>query len=398
MNMKTTLTEVMLYLEPIDEAKYLNPEPGFENIMGNHVLFLQDGFRGDDLKNINLVIIGVNEDRAGIDNSGCSEAPDIVRSKLYNFFYHEKSVKIADAGNIRAGFNINDTYFALSETVAYFLKIKIIPLIIGGTQDLTYALYNAYEKLGKVFNLVSVDQSFDIFTSDNSLNSRSYLSEILSNQPNFLFNFANIGYQSYMIDPTSVKVMENLYFDIHRLGVIRSKIEETEPILRNADLVSVDINSVRYSDAPGNPFTGPNGFYGEEICQITRYAGLSDRLSCIGFFEYNPALDSRDQTAGLIAQMAWYFIEGLGFRQNEIKFTDTVNFIRYIVPIENHRENIVFIKSKLTDRWWIEAPVSETKKDKYNRFYHIPCSYSDYEQACNNEIPDRWWKAYQKLL
>lgn len=396
--MGTALKEVMLYLEAIDKEQYMNTEQGLENLLGNHVLFLNEGFRTDDLKHIKVVVIGVNEDRAGIDNMGSSAAPDVIRRKLYSYYCHEKQVKIADAGNINSGFTITDTYFALSETVCYFLKLKIVPVIIGGTHDLTYALYKAFEKLGKVFNLVTIDQSFDMITPEQTLNSRSYLSEILLYQPNFLFNYANIGYQSYLVDPKSLKVMDNLFFDIHRLGEIRSDIEEVEPILRNADLVSIDINAIRNSDAPGNPFSSPNGFYGEEICQITRYAGLGDKLSCFGIFEYNPHLDQREQTASLIAQMIWYFFEGIGYRRSELRFDDPDKYMRYIVPIENHMDNIVFIKSKLTDRWWIEAPVSESKKDKYNRFYHIPCSYADYEQACRNEIPDRWWKAYQKLL
>jgi len=27
----------------------------------------------------------------------------------------------------------------------------------------------------------------------------------------------------------------------------------------------------------------------------------------------------------------------------------------------------------------------------------VPCSYKDYETACRDEMPDRWWQAFQKL-
>jgi len=396
--MKTTLTEVLLYLESVDDEQFVNNEKGFENILGNHVVFLKEGFQDDELKPDQIVIIGVNEDRSGMDNRGCSEAPAIIRNKLYGYFHHSEGVKIADAGNIKAGYTVNDTYFALSETVAYFLRMKAIPVILGGTQDLTYAIYKAYEKVGKVFNLVSVDQSFDIFTADNTLNSKSYLSEILINRPNFLFNYTNIGYQSFLNDPASIKAMDKLFFDVYRLGEVRSNIEEMEPVMRNADVVSFDINAVRSADAPGNPFSGPNGFYGEEICQISRYAGLSDRLSCAGFFEYNPEYDQKGQTAELMAQMIWYLMEGLDMRRHEMIFSDPDQFIRYIVPIEDHIDNLIFVKSKNTGRWWLEVPVSEAKKNRFERFYHVPCTYSDYEQACRGDIPDRWWKAYQKLM
>ncbi|MFN8133913.1 MAG: hypothetical protein U0Z17_01300 [Bacteroidales bacterium] len=34
---------------------------------------------------------------------------------------------------------------------------------------------------------------------------------------------------------------------------------------------------------PGNANAIPNGFYGEEACQLMRYAGMSDKISSIGF-------------------------------------------------------------------------------------------------------------------
>jgi hypothetical protein len=37
-------------------------------------------------------------------------------------------------------------------------------------------------------------------------------------------------------------------------------------------------------------------------------------------------------------------------------------------------------------------------KIKYERHYLVPCSYSDYETALNDDIPDRWWQVYKKLM
>jgi hypothetical protein len=30
--------------------------------------------------------------------------------------------------------------------------------------------------------------------------------------------------------------------------------------------------------------------------------------------------------------------------------------------------------------------------------FFIGCSYLDYETVCNDEMPDRWWRAYQRLM
>ena len=44
---------------------------------------------------------------------------------------------------------------------------------------------------------------------------------------------------------------------------------------------------------------------------LPRYAGISDKVTSFGIYEYNAKFDEKDQTAHLIAQMIWYFIEGL---------------------------------------------------------------------------------------
>ena len=82
-------------------------------------------------------------------------------------------------------------------------------------------------------------------------------------------------------------------FDALRLGVSKD-LKILEPIMRDADIVSVDIGALRFSEAPANKNTSPNGFYGEEICTISRYAGISDKVTSFGIYEYNNLLDNND--------------------------------------------------------------------------------------------------------
>lgn len=351
-----------------------------------------------DYHDAHIVLIGVKEDRNAFNNEGCALAPDYVRKYLYDLFPGSFEPKITDLGNIKAGFQVSDTYFALSTVVAEMLDNNIFPVIIGGSQDLTYANYQAYQSLGQIINIVSVDCMFDLGNSENEVTSRSFLSNIILHQPNYLFNYANLGYQTYFVDQDALKLMKNLMFDVYRLGRLRENIEEAEPVVRNADLLTVDVSSIRNSDAPGNANGTPNGFYGEEICQIIRYAGLSDKLTSIGFYETNPQHDRNGQTAHLVAQMIWYFIEGFYSRPNDFPFKNEDDYVRYRVAITDHKEELTFYKSKKTDRWWMEIPLQSEQRIKYSRHYLVPCSYADYQTACTNDIPDRWWMVYQKLM
>jgi formiminoglutamase len=351
-----------------------------------------------DLENVDIALIGVPEDRHSLNNFGCSDAPDWVRKFLYRLFQGPYNVRLADLGNILSGHRMEDTYFALRDVISTLLELNIVPIILGGSQDLTFANYLAYESLGKIINIVSVDNQFDIGKDPKILNSQSFLSRIILHQPNFLFNYTNIGYQTFFIDNDAIDLMKKLYFDVYRLGLVQADIEEVEPMVRNADLLSMDISAIRQSDAPGNGNATPNGLYGEEVCRIMRYAGMSDKLSSLGIYEINPKFDNNGQTAHLAAQMIWYFIDGYYNRKKDFPVNDKDEYIKFHVALNKPEDHILFYKSKKSDRWWMEVPCPTGLMSKYERHYLVPCSYKDYETACSEDIPDRWWQAYQKIM
>lgn len=390
--------ELSLYFEPVDFSKLEFTCRKDQHRIGDQVVLLDDSYDDAELAKFDAIIIGVNEDRQAINNKGSATAPDEIRKYLYRLFQVKKTLQIGDLGNISAGEKISDTYFAVKSTIARLLKAKAIPIVLGGSQDLTFPVYLGFEECGRVINLTSIDAVFDNQINEDQINSRSFLSKIIYRKPNFLFNYSNIGYQTYFIDRPEIQLLDKLFFDAVRLGEVRENIEETEPTIRNADFLSFDIGALRQSEAPGNGNASPNGLYGEEACQLTRYAGLSSKLSCIGFFETNPDFDQRGQTSHLVAQMIWYFLDGLANRINDYPKETKEGFIKYIVNASGHANDLIFYKSKATDLWWMELPVSLEKEKKLYRHVMVPCSYNDYLKACNNEIPDRWWKAYQKLM
>ncbi len=390
--------DIDIYFNPIDLTEYENFEDTQRKRLGDVVRAYNSPNNFPDLSGINIAIIGVLEDRNALFNGGCAEAPDQVRKYLYRLYEGNYTAKIADLGNIKMGHTVADTYFALSRVLKELIKKNIVPVVIGGSQDLTYANYQAYEDLGQIINIVSVDPLFDLGNNENEINSQSYLSKIILHQPNYLFNFSNIGYQTYFVDQEGIDLMKNLFFDTYRLGQVQADMEEVEPIVRNADLLSFDVSAIRQSDAPGNKNATPNGFYGEEACKIVRYAGMSDKLTSIGFYELNPENDRDGQTAHLVSQMIWYFIDGYYNRKNELPHQEKKEFIKYHVNLEDQKDEMIFYKSKKSDRWWMEVPIRSQQKVKFKRHHLIPCSYQDYQTACNNDLPDRWWQAYQKLM
>ena len=352
----------------------------------------QEGF--PDLENVKIAIFAVNEDRNSQHNFGCGEGLHAIRTKLYQLFPGNWDTNIADLGTVEKGNQVSDTYFAVKEIIASLIKRNIIPIIIGGGQDITYINYRAYDALEQSVNITTVDSRFDLGNLEEELTSQSYLSKIIMQEPNNLFNYCNVGYQTYFNSQEEISLLDNLFFDTYRLGEAKV-LENIEPALRNADIVSIDIGAVRQSEAPANNNSSPNGFYGEEICAISRYAGISDKVSSFGIYEYNSKHDNNDQTAHLIAQMIWYFIEGVNFRVKDYPFSGKENYQKFTVLLEED-EPLLFYKSNKSGRWWIEINI--LSNNKYKRHALIPCTYKDYKDATKQLIPEKWYKAMRKMV
>jgi hypothetical protein len=377
------------FLKPLDN-EILQFFKGFSSQqLGSKVVF-HSAEDFPDLNKIKIAVIGVLENRGNINQT---EEVDLshIRKELYGLFPGNWNASIADLGNILAGNSATDTYFALKKVVSNLIKKKIIPIVIGGSQDLTYALYRGYDDLEQMVNLVSIDNKFDFGKESEAVSATSYLTKIIIEEPNNLFNFSNVGFQTYFNSQEEIDLIDKLFFDAYRLGDVSNNIAIAEPVFRDADIVSIDLTSVKSSDSGNFTSFTPNGFNGKEICALSRYSGISDKVSLLGVFNHN----NSKQESVLIAQIIWYFIEGFHYRSNEYPFGSKEHYIKYIIPLE---EELIFYKSNKTDRWWIEIPFISNGNNKLKKSTLLPCSYDEYLAACNQEIPERWWKAQRKNI
>ncbi|WP_375325474.1 formimidoylglutamase [Flagellimonas sp. GZD32] len=339
-----------------------------------------------------VAIFGVLESRNAFEKKPEKLDVDEVRIQLYRLMMGNWNSNIIDIGDVEEGDTVEDTYFVVKEIVAGLLEEKIIPIVIGLTQDITFPTYRAFDQIKNMVNLVSIDSRFDFGEDDELISSHSYMSKIITDKPNNLFNFSNIGYQSYFNAQEEMDLMERLFFDAYRLGEIANNIELAEPVLRSSDIVSLDLRAIRGAEMGGSRNFSPNGFTGREICAIARYAGISDRVSLFGIYEG----ENSYQAFQMIAQIIWYFVEGLSFRIKEYPSSKSEDFTKFTVPTDT--EELIFFKSHVTERWWVEVPSIFADHTKSNSVALLPCTEEDYLDACNQKIPERWFKAYRKGL
>lgn len=381
---------------------YFNPvsieKPEFDHLSGpakfSHNIFAHtDNTPLPDISKYSIAIIGVPEGRNSAD-TGSERSPDIIREKLYNLARIPGKPKIIDLGNMKQGVTFNDTLAGLTDILTILHDENVFPVIIGGSSSIIPAIDRCLSLKKDPYTLLSVDSRIDFNSEKKEIDSQNYLYNIIYNPKSTISHFINIGYQTYLNDYQIINRFLKKHFDLLRIGDVRQAINFTEPLFRDADVTVFDISAVRQSDAPGTGNPSPNGFYGEEICLLARYAGISDQLKIFGLFDVNPNFDIRSQTSALSAQILWFFFEGFSQKQKETPSLNDYSsgrFKRYHVRVTDLEDDLVFVKSNLTDRWWIEIRWAD------NTTKHVACSYEDYLKANRNEVPDRWVKAIARI-
>jgi formiminoglutamase len=368
------------FLEPVIISS-INGDNGYnDGQLAKHITIYQNEL--SDITDADIILLGVNENRgAGIFNATASAA-DAIRKQLYQLHFWHNDVSITDMGNIKTGATITDSYAAVKTVLAELFRLNKTVVILGGSHDITLAQYFAYKAISKIIEATCIDASVNL-RGESPERSENFLMEMLTSEPNFITHYNHIGFQSYFVHPRMLETMDKLRFDCYRLGVAKENMEEMEPVIRNTDLLSFDISAIKNSDAPAN-VQSPNGFTGEEACMLTRYAGMSSNMSSFGIYGYLPQLDKHDLTARQIAQMLWYFIDGKSRSKQETTTEERQHFNEYHCTLTE--TDTVFLQSKKTGRWWLQLP---NKK-------FIACSYKDYVNASQNELPERWLRAQER--
>lgn len=368
------------FLQPLDLPLILGDDELNNAQLGYHINSYVSSFPDLDLAEI--VLLGITEERGtGNGVSGCG-APDTIRKHVYNLYNWHPDIQIADVGNINPGASLTDTYAAAKAVIAELIAAKKTVIILGGSHDLTLAQYGAYVQQQRIIEASCIDSLINL-NMETRVRSENFLMEMLTGEPNFILHYNHIGFQSYFVHPAILQTMDRLRFDCFRVGVVKDALEEMEPVIRSSDMLSIDMAAMAYAYAPANRTT-PNGLSGEDVCTLTRFAGLSENLSTLGIYGYNTKNDVHELTAKQAAQMIWYFIDGKSKSKTEATINDRHQFTEYHTTISE--TDTVFLQSKKTGRWWMQLP-----NQKF-----IACSGTDYQLAIHSEIPERWLRAQER--
>jgi hypothetical protein len=344
----------------------------------SNITYHSESYGLPDIEEATVIILGVSE----IRNSSfkiLNQDSNIFRKEFYQLKHGGWKHKIADIGNLPNGETVEDTYHAIYEICNELISIDKILIIVGGSNDLIFPIFKSFNSLKNKVNIVSIDNQFDLYQDSDIVSGRSYMNKIIIDESNKLNDFTNIGYQRHLCSTDEIELMEKLFFEYISLGEISENNNKAEPFIRDANIVGFDVKSLSFNSNVSSDISYPNGINPRLACILAKYAGSSFKTQFFGLFE----LLETKISYKLYAEIIWYFIDGFRNRTNEINFNDSNKFYKYFVQTSGN--DLIFFKSKITNRWWMEIKSIDKKVSKY-----IPCLEEDYQASLGDNLPKRW--------
>ena len=344
----------------------------------NKITYHSESYGLPDISDASVFIMGVSESR---NSSFESQSQDLnkFRKEFYQLKYGDWKHKIADIGNLPNGETVEDTYHAIYEICNEIITNNKTLIIIGGSNDLIFPVFKSFNSIKNKVNIVSIDNQFDLYQDSDIISGRSYMNKIIIDETNKLNDFTNIGYQRHLCSTDEMELMEKLFFEYISLGEISENNNKAEPFIRDANIVGFDVKSLSFHAKASSDFSYPNGIDSRLACILSKFAGSSVNTQFFGLFELlNNKISNK-----LYAEIIWYFIDGIRNRIKEVDFNDSNIFYKYIVQTSGN--DLVFFKSKMTNKWWMEIKSIDNKVSKY-----LPCLEEDYQISLSDNLPKRW--------
>lgn len=377
--------ELLVYLAPSNvTGKYAFAEK--KHCFGSQVLMLHD-HPDSPIRPGDVFIIGIeSKDSDSVTNN--------IRQMLWGFssIPYPKG-RFFDAGNISAALTLAQQYQVIESISALIAESKSHLILLGGTQEFISRVYAGWKQSQNFIRMAIIDSKIDWDGNHNDFHHDNFVNTLIDEPYDKLLDLSFIGIQGYFTPQHALQKVLRRKHDYIRLGNLRGNIREAEPTLSDANMVSIDMAAVRASDAPATAIDNPNGLYAEEICLLSRYAGIGQNSKFLGICGFKPI--APEQTLMLAAQVLWHYIEGVSHRKTENPIKNLPHNKKYVVSTEVQNVEMIYYRNELSGNWWFELPVNNKKKLLRGKLL-VRCNASDYTQASNGEIPQRWLRWYQK--
>lgn len=298
-----------------------------------------------------------------------------LRKQLYRLSGLDFQLPLFDFGDLVSGKTIKDTHYILQEILSACHYKGTIPVVIGGSADLSFSLFSSLNFHQKNINFTQISNIVSISNDGEEVTEKNFLSRIFSSKNFSIKNYHHLGYQKHLNELDSVKLIREVDFDIVRLADMMNTTVKTEPYFRKSDLITVNCDAVESFGRPFSVHPQVNGLNRREICAYLKEAGLSENLKSVGIFNFN-AETADTLNHQLLAQMIWYLIEGINIQKSHPKERSFETFWLIIDDSE-----YAFKRDSFSGLWYFGSD------DDINQCH--PCSQDDYNSAKRGLFTDR---------
>ena len=147
------------YFNPVSKDVLKFKESSKPGTIGDSITIYTEGHFPDFQKS-EVAIFGVNDYRGVLFEADFNLDMDAIRESFYALYVGNWNLRILDLGDLILGEDLSDTYFAISDLISNLISDGVVPIIIGGGQDLCYPIYKSYDSFNKGINICSIDSKF----------------------------------------------------------------------------------------------------------------------------------------------------------------------------------------------------------------------------------------------
>lgn len=311
---------------------------------------------------------------------GSAELRDFrpLRRELYHLSALDFEIPICDLGDLISGNTPEDTHFALQEIILFCIGKGALPVVIGGSNELSLSLFRALNLRQADINYTQISSIISLENNSEMANERNFLAKILSSEQFTVGEYCHMGYQKHLNEADSVQLMKEVDFEVVRLADMMNSTEKAEPLYRRAHLLTLNCDAVESFSGAFSVNPQVNGLNRREICAHMKEAGLSEKLMAVGIF--NAVINGNSLLyTQLLAQMIWHLVEGINIRRSH---PSQKTFETFWVMIGEHQ--YAFQKDAFTGLWYFG--------DSDDPEQLIPCAEADYANAKRGFLARRFTK------
>jgi formiminoglutamase len=274
--------------------------------------------RADSPKGCRAALIGIPDDlgvRLNRGRGGAAAGPSALRAALARYGVADPAgwswPKLFDAGDVIPAEGeteqaLVETHRRVTEATSALLDLNLFPIAIGGGHDLTLPFVRAVVPRARDKSMAGVyfDAHLDVRENPGSGMAFRRLAEDHKVRP-----ILNIGF-----NPIVNSRAHHDWFIAHG-GMFRPTPTGQWPEFGRPQFVSMDMDAIDSSQAPGVSAINPAGLTVTEVAWALIAAGRCPSVSCFDIMELNPVFDPEGRTARAAAHLLLSFLHGLGERR-----------------------------------------------------------------------------------